>query len=352
MRVLHVVTRMNVGGVAELVLNLVGGLPEEGISVVLATGEVQDGEKEVAALPVDLVRVPGLGRSPHATDDLRALRALRRLVREDRPDVVHTHTAKAGLLGRIAAEGLRVPRVHTFHGHLLRGYFRPGMTRAVTAAEAALASRTDLLVSSGDRVGAELRAAGVGRSRRWVNIPPGIRPPRLSGVREKRTVAYVGRLVPVKRPDRLLAVARLLPDVRFLVAGDGPLRPALQAQSPSNVEWLGWTADVGTVYGRASAVLMCSDNEAMPLTLVEGAMCGLPAVTTDAGSAAEVVEHGFTGLVADASPQALAGALRTVLDVPDGGRAMGERARARALARFSVRTMTSAHSVAYRSLLA
>lgn len=350
MKVLHVVTRMNVGGVAVLVRNLANGLPAQGVNVVLAIGEAQDGELEIADLPADVVRVPGLGRAPRASDDLLALRSLRRLVREVRPDVVHTHTAKAGALGRMASEGLRAARVHTFHGHLLQGYFRPAVTHGVTAIEAALASRTDLLVSSGERVGSELRAAGVGRGRRWAHIPPGIVPPVTCGTPEPRTVALVGRLVAVKRVDRLLNAARLLPDVRFLVAGDGPLRASLEAVAPPNVMFLGWVTDTGAVYGRAQAVVLCSENEAMPLALIEGALCGLPAVTTNAGSAAEVVEHRITGLVSGDSPAELAEAIRELLD--DGARRaeMGQAARAAAEARHSVEAMCRAHAAAYASL--
>lgn len=333
-----------------LVLNLANGLPQQGVEVVLATGEVQHGELELADLPADVVRVPGLGRAPHATDDLRALRSLRRLVRAVRPDVVHTHTAKAGALGRTATQGLGVARVHTFHGHLLQGYFRPSVTRGVTAMEAALACRTDLLVSAGERVGAELRAAGVGRRRPWVHIPPGVVPPVPAGVAEPRTVAFVGRLVGVKRVDRLLDAARLLPDVRFLVAGDGPLRSSLEAQAPANVEFLGWVADTGAVYARAQAVVLCSENEAMPLALLEGALCGLPAVTTDAGSAAEVVRHGVTGLVVGPAPQQLAAGIRDLLADEDRRAAVGRAAQELAEQHFTVEAMCRAHAVAYRRL--
>lgn len=351
MRVLHVITRMNVGGVAALVLNLARGLPAHGVEVVLATGQVQEGEAEVADLPAGTLRVQGLGRSPRPGDDLRALRELRALVRRVRPDVVHTHTAKAGFLGRLAVEGLGVPRVHTFHGHLLQGYFSPAVTRAVTLAERTLAARTELLISSGGRVGDELRAAGVGRRRRWLDIPPGVATPTLAGTREPRTVAFVGRLVGVKRVDRLVEAARLLPDVRFLIAGDGPLRASLEAEAPANVEFLGWLADPGAVYGRASAVLLCSDNEAMPLVLIEGALCGLPGVTTDAGSAAEVVEHDRTGLVSGPSPTELAAALRALLDDEPRRAALGRAARDAAQSRYTVEAMCRMHAAAYRSLL-
>lgn len=351
MKVLHVVTRMNIGGVAALVLNLVRELPEHGIDVVLATGDVQIGEAEVAELPLNTVRVPGLGRAPRATDDLRALAALRRLVRDLRPDVVHTHTAKAGALGRLATEGVGPRRVHTFHGHLLHGYWGPAATRGFTLVERTLAARTDLLVSSGVRVGEDLRAAGVGRGARWLDVPPGVVAPVPSGVPQKRTVAFVGRLVAVKRVDRLLEVARLLPDVRFLVAGDGPMRAELAAAAPPNVVFLGWVADPGTVYGRSGLVLLCSDNEAMPLALIEGALCGLPSVTTDAGSAAEVVEHGVTGRVVSGDAAALAAAVRELLDHEPVRAQAGRAAQRAAQERYSASAMAAAHARAYRSLM-
>jgi glycosyltransferase involved in cell wall biosynthesis len=350
MRVLHVVTRMNVGGVATLVRNLANELPAHGLETVLATGAVQDGEIEVADLPPGVVRVPGLGRAPRAADEVRALRALRALIRDVEPDIVHTHTAKAGVLGRLAAEGTGLPRVHTFHGHLLHGYFGPAVTTAVCSVERALAARTDLLISSGARVGADLRAAGVGRRSAWRNIPPGVVPPPFVGAREPGTVAFVSRLVPVKRPDRVLDVARLLPYARFIVAGDGPLRDELEAAAPPNVEFVGWVSKVGTIYGRAELVLLCSENEAMPLALVEGALCGLPAVTTDAGSACEVVDDGRSGLIVQPDPAALAEAISELLTDDNRRRAMGRAALHDARRRHTVEAMARAHVTAYEQV--
>ncbi len=141
-RVVHVIARMNVGGPAELVVQLLRGLPDQS----LLTGDVEPGEADhlrLRAQGTPHERVPGLGRSVRPGDDLRALAFLVRELRRRRPDVVHTHTAKAGALGRVAAELAGVPHlVHTFHGHLLHGYFSPALTRAVVLTEPALAPRT------------------------------------------------------------------------------------------------------------------------------------------------------------------------------------------------------------------
>jgi glycosyltransferase involved in cell wall biosynthesis len=343
---------MNVGGPAELLVQLLHGLPGQ----ELLTGQVQDGEADHLSLrapETPFTRVPGLGRRPRAGDDLRALAFLTAELRRRRPDVVHTHTAKAGALGRIAARAAGVPAVvHTFHGHLLQGYFSPAVTRGVILTERALARTTDRLVAVGEQVRDDLLAAGIGRPDRYAVIPPGVRlpaPPDPAAARaglgvapEVPVVAVVGRLIAVKRSDRMLEVARRLPDVTFLVAGEGPLLEQVRRDAPANVRLLGWRADVETVYAAADVALLTSDNEGMPVSLVEAALCGTPAVSTDVGSAREVV----TGEVTAADPDALAAAVRRVLARPE----LGEQARRLARERFGVPAMIEAHRRLYAEL--
>ncbi|MDT7539995.1 MAG: hypothetical protein QOI82_3580, partial [Actinomycetota bacterium] len=165
-RVLRVIARMNVGGPALQVTALTLELDPARFEHRLLTGSVGPDEAdyvELRAPGLPLTRVAGLGRSPRPLDDLRALRALIRHMRDFRPDIVHTHTAKAGVLGRVAARIARVPAtVHTFHGHLLHGYFSTAVTRLVILTERALARRTDRLVAVGAQVRDELLAAGIG----------------------------------------------------------------------------------------------------------------------------------------------------------------------------------------------
>lgn len=351
MRVVQVIARMNVGGPAALLVQLLEGLPD----THLLTGTVDVDEADhldLRAPGVARTVVPGLGRSPRAADDLRALGGLVHELRRLRPDVVHTHTAKAGALGRLAARAAGVrTTVHTFHGHLLHGYFSPAVTRGVVLTERALARRTTALVAVGERVRDDLVAAGVGRLDAYRVIPPGVQVPPVDRAAAAAslgvtgpTVSVVSRLTRVKRPDRVLAVARLLPDVTFLVAGEGPLFAETRAAAPPNVRMLGWRDDVHVVHAAAGATLLTSDNEGMPVSLVEAALCGTPAVSTDAGSAREVV----TGEVTGPEPAALAAALRRVLAQP----ALGELARQRARDRFSPAAMVEAHRSLYAELLA
>lgn len=372
LKVLHVIARLNVGGPALLVVELLRGLDPERFDVRLAAGAVDAGEAdflELRGTQVPVLRIPGLGRSPRPGDDLRALRALVGEMRRLRPDVVHTHTAKAGALGRVAARLAAVPRtVHTFHGHLLHGYFSPRGTAAVRTTERVLARRTDRLVAVGAQVRDDLLAAGVGRADQYVVIAPGVAvgpavpravaqedlglPPRAL------VVLLVARLTQVKRPDRFLAVAEDVlarrDDVVFLVLGAGPLLSALEARARplgERVRFLGWRADVERVYSAADVVVLTSDNEGMPVSLIEAALCGRPCVTTDVGSAAEVVLDGETGVVVAPTVEAVSAGVQRLLNDPALRAAMGEAAARRARERFGPDRLVADTAALYASLV-
>ena len=371
-RVLRVIARMNVGGPAWQSSVLTRGLPAYGIETRLLAGRVGVDEEDFVVLrdpdlPVTIVE--GLGRSVRVGGDLRAFAALVREIREFRPDIIHTHTAKAGVLGRLAAIVCRVPvRVHTFHGHLLRGYFSSGVSQLVRLAERVLARQTTALVSVGRLVRDELVAAGIGRSDQWTPIAPGVAPSdSVSGVEARRAtglpvgapvVLFVGRLTAVKRFDRLLEafglVLQEVPEALLVVVGQGEeIEKVLLAAAPfgESVRLLGWRSDLANLYGSADVVVISSDNEGMPVTLIEAAMAGVPGVTTNAGSASEVVEHGVTGLVVDLDGEKLAQGIVELLQDHDRRRNMGEAAARRAKQRFGSERLVLDHVGLYRSLL-
>lgn len=371
-RVLRIIARMNVGGPAWQTSVLTRGLPAHGIETRLLAGTVGTDEEDFVSLRdpgLPVVEVPGLGRSVRLFGDLRALFALVVEVRRYRPHVVHTHTAKAGVLGRLAAVLAGVPvRVHTFHGHLLHGYFPPVVTRLVVFVERLLASRTMAVVAVGERVGGEVLAAGIGRSDQMVSIAPGVAVPvaadpapvraALDLPPEVPVVLFIGRLTPIKRVDRLLEafadVVRRIPDVVLVVAGEGGEMDALSAAASSlgrSVRFIGWQADVHPLYAMADVVVISSDNEGMPVTLIEAAMAGVPGVTTDVGSASEVVEDGVTGRVVPTEAGALADGLVDVLADRPRREAMGRAAAERARSLFGVDRLVEDHATLYRRLL-
>lgn len=273
---MRVIARMNVGGPALQASVLMRGLDPEVFDQRLYTGLVEPGEADyldLRARDVTAHRVPALGRSVRPADDLRAVAALAAEMRRFRPHIVHTHTAKAGLLGRTASVLARVPsRVHTHHGHLLYGYFSPLRTRLVTGTERVSARLRDRLVAVGARVRDELVDAGVGRPDQYVVVPPGTALGPLPGRDAARAalgvsgdepvVAYVGRLTRIKRPDRLAGTMRefrrRVPGVRFVVCGGGDATGEIEAaaaESGGAIRLTGWRPDVETVYAAADLVL-------------------------------------------------------------------------------------------------
>ncbi|MCA2185160.1 glycosyltransferase [Nonomuraea cavernae] len=369
---MEIIARLNVGGPATQVMGLSERLNSEEFDHRLYTGHVGDDEGDHLGLKrsdVRVHRIAGLGRSIRPSDDVRALTGLVSAMRAFRPHVVHTRTAKAGALGRVAAKlaGVGSAGVHVFHGHLLDGYFSGAKRALYVRSERLLASMSDRLVTVGAKVRDDLLAAGIGRPEQYVVIPPGVRlgpvPDRLTARRElglpadAPVVAYVGRLTQVKRPDRFVATANTIlqrmPDCRFVICGGGELRDQVaRGVEPLRHAFhlLGWRKDVETVYAAADVVLLTSDNEGTPLTLIEAAMAGTPAVATRVGSVAEVVQDRRTGLLAAPDVTELADRTVRLLTDPDLARALGEAAIAWSSAAFDVDRLVADTEALYRSL--
>jgi glycosyltransferase involved in cell wall biosynthesis len=361
LRVLSVIARLNVGGPALLATVLSDRLDPTRFEQRIVAGIVGADEADHVALRAPHLQVqtiPGLGRSPRPTDDVLALGALIRVIRGFRPDIVHTHTAKAGVLGRLAAWSCGVPAtVHTYHGHLLHGYFSPAVRRGVVLTERTLARKTTRLVAVGNQVRDDLVAARIGTPGQYTVVPPGLCLPPAPERAEARAilglpatgpvVAFVARLTSIKRPERFLelsaALAQRHPDAIFVVVGGGALLDDLRFKAASAglpIRFLGWRADVETVYAASDLVVLTSDNEGMPVSLIEASLAGRPCVTTRVGSAPEVVADGETGFVTDLSVAALADAVdRLLSDDALRGR-MGRAAANRGRECFSAERLT------------
>lgn len=361
---------MNIGGPAVQMSAIMRGLNPERFDHHLITGHVGPNEAdylEQRAPDLPVHRLNGLGRTVRPTDDARCLLELTAAMRRFRPHIVHTHTAKAGALGRAAAVLARVPsRVHTFHGHLLHGYFSPAKTRVLVQTERGLAALTDRLVAVGSRVRDDLVAAGIGKASQYTVTPPGTRlatapepaeARRLLGLpQDCPVVAYVGRITGIKRPDRFLAVARevrrAVPAAHFVVCGEGDFEPDPEAVADlgDSLHRLGWRADVETVYAAADLVLLTSDNEGMPVSLIEAGLAGLPVVATNVGSVAEVVQDGTTGLLAGLSSGELARHTVTLLRDGELRRQMGAQARTFTTQHFGAERLVADTQALYTSI--
>jgi glycosyltransferase involved in cell wall biosynthesis len=366
------------------VIPLVHALRGRGLRADVAHGRLAAGEASMTYLAdargVETILVPHLQRSvgPH---DALALREIMRLLRARRPDVLHTHTAKAGALGRVAARmlGDRGPRavVHTYHGHVFSGYFSPAKTRVIVAIEGRLARYATRILTVSDEIGDDIVSHGVaprskvqtmllGLELDGFDLEPEARGAARAAVRaelgvgeHEQVVTIVARLAPIKRVDRFLRVASLVrrPGVRYVIVGDGDqgaqLRDSPEARALGDgVIFAGFRRDMAAVCAASDIMVQTSDNEGTPVSLIEAGAAGLPSVSTDVGGVRTVIADGETGYLRAADDdQGLADAIGALLDNPARALQMGMSARARCRASFSLERLVDDSVELYRSLL-
>jgi glycosyltransferase involved in cell wall biosynthesis len=373
LRVMHVIARMNVGGPAVQVSGLMRGFNTTEFDHRLYTGYCAEDEADyldTVATDVKAVRIQGFGRRVSLGGDLKAFTSLVNEIRNFKPHIIHTHTAKAGFLGRIASIISLQPsiRVHTFHGHLLNGYFGPFKRSLVVIAEKFLAFFTHQLLAVGDKVRQDLLNAGIGSKSKFGLMPPGLAIGVLPDRKESRIAltlptnslqcAFIGRVTQIKRPDRFLNVVSEIKKrgviLDFFIAGDGELLDICQERIKREdlpVTILGWQSDIERVLSSADMVVLTSDNEGTPLSLIQAGMAGLPVVTTNVGSVPEVVLDGVTGIVTGLDVQEIADALEKLVNEKVLSTKLGTAAKEFTLSNFGVKRLVDDHEALYKKLL-
>ena len=383
-RVLRVIGRLNVGGPALHVLYLAAGLADRGYDTTLVAGRVAPGEDSMGfmaeRLGVPVVHIEQMQRDLSPVGDAIAILRLARLIQRIRPSILHTHTAKAGAVGRLAAllaGGSRPPIVvHTFHGHVLRGYFDPVRTAGFRLLERLLARTSTALVAVSPQVRDDLAALGVAPRERFAVVRLGVElaervaageqqrdeSRRLLGIaRDRFTVGWIGRMTKVKRTeDVLLAFRRLREsgvDACLCLVGDGPDRPAVERRAHElgimrDTLFLGFQENVGPFYAAFDVLLLPSANEGTPVSAIESLAAGRPVVATRVGGVPDVVRDGEDGLLAEvgAIDDLSAGLARLAAD-PQLRERMGSSGRDRVLQRYGVGRLVDETDLLYRSLL-
>ena len=374
MRVMRIIARMNVGGPAVQVSGLMRGLNKTDFDHRLYTGFCAADEADYldsVAPEIDVVRIDGLGRRISLGGDLKAFLSLVKEIRNFKPHVIHTHTAKAGFLGRIASVISLQPsiRVHTFHGHLLNGYFGSLKRSMIIVAEKILAMFTHQLLAVGDKVMRDLLKVGIGIPEKFEVMSPGLEISKLLNKNEARSFyglatpivqsAFIGRVTQIKRPDRFLDVVSELKhrgvEIEFFMAGDGNLLEVCReriAREDLPVKILGWQTDMERVLSAADIVILTSDNEGTPLSLIQAGMAGLPVVTTRVGSVPEIVLEGVTGLITSLDVQEIANALEKLANSKELRTKMGLAGKEFTLSNFGVKRLVADHETLYKKLIA
>lgn len=372
-RVMRIIARMNVGGPAVQVSGLMRGFDSNRFDQKLVTGFCAVDESdylETVATDITATRIKGLGRSISPRADLAAFIQVVREIRAFRPHVIHTHTAKAGVIGRIASivSGHSSVRVHTYHGHLLHGYFGKYKTLLVILIERFLAMFTTKLLAVGKKVMDDLLAARIGTANKFAVMPPGLQLDELPTREEAcktlgldpamKYCAFIGRITKIKRPDRFLDAVALInsqgTNLHFIVAGAGDLLEYSQERSAKEglpVTFLGWRGDIETVLAASDLVLLTSDNEGTPLSLIQAGMANLPIVATRVGSIDEIVVDGETGFLTDLSAQSLADAVTRLASSESLREEMGKKAHEYTIKRYGVERLVKDHQDLYEGLL-
>ena len=384
MRIVHVIARLNVGGAALHVLQLAHEQARRGHDVVVVAGTLAAGEESMEyvahELGVDVLRLPVLQRELSPRADTAAIVALRRLIRSRRPDVLHTHTAKAGATGRLAAlsSGRSRPRaiVHTYHGHVLSGYFSRRWERVFRLIERTLAYASGTLVAVSEEVRDDLVGFGIAPATRFAVVPYGFDLPAWSDADDesRRTlraeigagdetfvVGWAGRLTAIKRPLDLIRTLRALldsdVDALLVLVGDGEDRADVEALAEDlgiadRVRLVGFQKGIRPWYASFDALVLTSANEGTPVVAIEALAAARPVVATRAGGTGTVVRNGESGyLEAIGDTQALADRLTALAQDPALRLRMGEAGAADVRERFAVARMADEVEAIYDRLL-
>ncbi len=376
-RVARIITRLNIGGPAIQAINLSRQLEAEGFETCLIHGRLAEGEGDMTQLlPLSgtaTVFIHELVRPVSPFQDLRAVWSIYRALRRWNPDIVHTHMAKAGTLGRLASliynltsrRPRRARLIHTYHGHVFEGYFSGMSTRLFLLVERWLARRTDVLIAISPNIVKDLlHKYKIGEAGQVQIVPLGFdlegllalsQSERLAARRSLEVpddavvVATVGRLTAIKQQTLFLQMAQRLAQRSrrfvFLLVGDGDLRTDLEMQARQlgvpQVRFLGWRGDLETIYGATDIFVLTSRNEGTPVALIEAMAAGVASVSTDVGGVRDVISSSELGsLVPSGDLNALVAAVLDLADDPARRLELGRQARASVRVRFQATRLT------------
>lgn len=383
-RIARIITRLNIGGPSIQAAMLSDRLRDHGFETLLIHGQLAAGEGDMSYLlehtQVRTAFIPSLRRSVSPIADVRAVGAILGALKAFKPHIVHTHTAKAGTVGRAAAfaynrlASITARTVHTYHGHSLEGYFRHA--GPFIAIERLLARATDRLIAISPQIAADLRDRyRIGRPEQWRIVPLGfdlaplaaIDSAARAGARRELgiepatpVVTIVGRLTAIKQHELFLRVARSVhethPSALFVIVGDGERREELEALThrlalDRQVRFLGWRKDLPTMYGAADVCALTSRNEGTPVAVIEALAAGVPVVSTDVGGVRDVIDDPALGAIApDNDVDALAGHVRRMLSPEMRAPEMIAARRASVTARYGSDRLVTDIAALYRSL--
>jgi len=321
MKVLHIITRMNTGGPAVFLDHLTNAISKLDCESVIAYGYCEGNESDYTdnhKLNAQLLKIRSLHRSLNPIDDIRAFFQIRKVIKQVKPDLVNTHTSKGGVLGRIAAKSVsrKLPVVHTFHGHLIYGYFAMYKIFVFTLIERFLALFTDAAASITQETQDSLQGLGIGRKLKWQVIRLGIPVKQTAFLapknNNKTNLLWVGRFTDIKDPNYAILVMQELEKLSpgkfdLTMVGGGELLEESKLKSKSlPITFTGWLDKPFESVGYFDLLLLTSKNEGMGLVMLEAANYSKATVTRDVGGVSEFVTNNKNGFLVNGDADQMA----------------------------------------------
>lgn len=395
-RILRILNRLAVGGPVLNATYLTRYMQPD-FETLLVVGEREDHERSAdhitSQLGIDYVTIPGMGRSISPASDYKAYTDLKKLIKDFKPDIVHTHAAKPGALGRLAARAAGVPVVlHTFHGHVFHSYFGAAKSKIFIQIERFLARKSDAIIAISEQQRKELTEDfRIAPPAKFHLVPLGFDLDRFqSNQEEKRkqfrdefgldantiAIGIIGRLVPVKNHGLFIRAVhdvskRTGKKIRAFIIGDGDARPALEAQiqqlgaafaTPNTQHqtpnakplftFTSWRSDVDVINAGLDIICLTSFNEGTPVSLIEAQAANKPIVSTRVGGIADIVQEGQTALLSDVEEEkGFADHLLRLVEDDELRARMGQNSRGHVMERFSYQRLVRDMSQLYYQLL-
>jgi glycosyltransferase involved in cell wall biosynthesis len=365
---------MNLGGVAVLLSDLHKSLAAPEFSHTLITGVCAENEIDILdenAEDLNLIQIKTMSRAPSLFGDILAFLSMRKVIKHLSPDIVHTHTSKAGVLGRIATISLRknISIVHTYHGHHLYGYFSKFIVNIIILVERLISLKTDVIVADSKQVMDDLKKVKVGSKNIWRVIPPGIRSFEIMSQGDARreinieanvfAICWIGRFAEIKNPMLALTSYNQLPSKirdssKLIMVGEGTLLPECKEYSEKNnlnVVFPGWESNIGPYLAASNILLITSTNEGFGMVIAEAGFFAVPSLSTDVGGVREFIEDGVNGILTQADPIDIASHITTLSSNLKRVIRLGKMAQKTTLEKFTVETYVSEHKKLYRELI-
>ena len=373
-KIVTVVSRMNVGGVASLLIGYMENLDKNKFEHVLITGNCEDNETDLLKqtnFEGKVIYLRNLKRSVGVFKDLITFIEMRKILKSLSPDIVHTHTAKAGLIGRLSSLSLRNKPliIHTYHGHLLYGYFSALISFLIVTIERVLAWGTNLLIADSMQVKIDLLNYGVGKEKNWQVVSPGIR--KLPNIEsdvarnelgisnDANLICWIGRFTNVKNPmlaAQSFSTLKNKTNKKFtmIMVGDGELFTSVQEYISNNkldIKLVGWKTNVSNFLAASDILLLTSKNEGFGMVIAEAGWYGKPTISTKVGGVTEFISNGETGVLVDSNEDDISDAISLLFEDRSLMNKIGANAKKQTNNLFTSEIFTKKHEEIYLKIL-